>query len=216
MRSRGWGRVSASRKGQRGHLPGRPQGFWPVGSWLGSGLRALLPSSGIWRNIAREQIQIPVSPLMVAPRAPVSSSFPCVFGECILSSPTPLLHPPPWGSPPARARPHQREREAVPRLARRPPERQGEPVLVLGRQPAHQRPVGGAQRGVPPETERHHLQPPPGCSGVCFSANPIGTPMGKDRKPLPKGKGERRRRLSTTGELPPPPEGGGLSCPEEP
>lgn len=85
---------------------------------------------------------------------PLSPGIPRVFGGRIPSPLTALPYPPARGSRPPRVRPHQRDGEAVPRPARRPPEGQGEPVLVLGRQPARQRPVGGAQLGVPPETEQ--------------------------------------------------------------
>lgn len=75
--------------GQGGHLPGTPQGIWPVGSpdattpWLGSGLRALLPSGGTLETTTGEPIQISISPLRprLAPSAlHLSPSFPRVFG----------------------------------------------------------------------------------------------------------------------------------------
>lgn len=60
--------------GQGSHLPGRPQDTWPDGSWdvtvtwLGSGARTLLLSSGIFRNTTREEVQISISPDAVLPR----------------------------------------------------------------------------------------------------------------------------------------------------
>lgn len=162
MHPRGRGGVSAGRMGQGGHLPGRPQGIWPVGSWdvtttcLGSGLRCPLVAL---RGARPEPVQVSTSPRLRAPPRtsalpPISSSVPCAFGGASRPLWALPLHPPARGSRAPRARPHRREREAVPRPPRRPPEGQGEPVLVLGGQPARQRPVGGAQSGVPPETEQ--------------------------------------------------------------
>lgn len=88
MHPRGRGGVSAGRMGQGGHLPGRPQGIWPVGSWdvtttwLGSGLRCPLVAL---RGARPEPVQVSASPRLRAPPRtsalpPISSSVPCAFG----------------------------------------------------------------------------------------------------------------------------------------
>lgn len=86
-----------------------------------------------------------------------SHPFLLLLVSVFLSPVTPILHLPAPGSPLPHPSPHQRDREAVPRLPRRPAEGQGEPILILCRQPARQRPVGGAQSWVPPKTARPTL-----------------------------------------------------------
>lgn len=76
MHPRGRGGVSAGRMGQGGHLPGRPQGIWPVSSWdvtttwLGSGLRCPLVAL---RGARPEPVQVSTSPRLRAPPAPPPS-----------------------------------------------------------------------------------------------------------------------------------------------
>lgn len=206
--------------GWGGHLPRRPQGIWPVGTWdvTATWLHSWLAPSSAALSWQFEDYRPATSPnvhllkcLHRASSILSPSSCPCFVGaECIPSPQSPILHPPPpaW--------PHQRDREAVPRLSRGPPEGQGEPVLVLRWQPARQRPVGGAQLRVPPETGQDRTQPLPAYAGVSFFANPMRIPWGRTRSLCPgTGDAEEAPLQCGDSELPPPPAGAGLPCPGE-
>lgn len=145
MHSRGWDRVGASRIVQGNHLPGRP-GYQACDSWdmttttwLGPGF--CCPLAAVWGTY-RSGANLNFS---------CASHFPFQRADVLAcGSFPPILYP---------TLLYRREREAIPRLPRRPPIGEGEPVLVLCGQPSSQRPVGGSQRWILPETQQEGSQP---------------------------------------------------------